>query len=140
MSQRPKTVDHLGKIQEVTHDDVLVSILSHSACSGCHAKNACGMSDSTEKIVVVHKPNHNYIIGQNVKVILKHSHGFKALFLGYLLPFIVVLSTLVTLMSMKLSEGLSGLIALLVLVPYYVGLYIFKDNISHQFNFEIESI
>ena len=140
MSKRPKTVDHLGKVQEITRNDVLVNIVSHSACSGCHAKGVCGVADSTEKLVAVHKPNHNFSIGQDVKVILKQSLGFRALFIGYLLPFIFVLVTLIILVSLNFSECISGLISLLILVPYYLGLYIFKDNISRQFAFEIESL
>jgi sigma-E factor negative regulatory protein RseC len=140
MSKRPKTVDHLGKVQEITHNDVLVSIINKSACAGCHAKNVCGIADSNEKIVAVRKPNHHYTIGQEVKVVLKQSLGFKAMFLGYMLPFMVVLTTLLILISLDFSEGLSGLISLFILVPYYFTLYFFRDSISKHFTFDIESI
>lgn len=140
MAKTPKTVDHLGKVVEITLNDVKVCITSSSACSGCHAKGVCGMSDSSEKIIVVNKPNHNYIIDQTVKVILKQSLGFKALLLGYLLPFIVVITTLIILNILNFPELQTGLYSLLVLVPYYLILYLFKDKISRSFNFEIESI
>ena len=140
MSQKQKTVDHLGKVVETTLNDVKVSIISHSACASCHASGVCGMADTTEKIIAVTKPNHNYIIGQNVKVILKQTLGFRALLIGYITPFILVITLLIFFNSIGFSELQSGLISLLVLVPYYIGLYIFRDKISRSFNFDIESI
>ncbi len=140
MSQKAKTVDHLGKVQEITSSDVMVSILNHSSCSACHAKGACGMVDTTEKIVVVHKPNHNYQVGQDVRVILRQSLGFKALFLGYVVPFLLVLLILIVLSAFNVHEGRAGIASLAVLIPYYLGLYFFKDKVSKQFTFEIESI
>jgi sigma-E factor negative regulatory protein RseC len=140
MSQRVKTVDHLGKVQEITSNDIMVGILSHSACASCHAKGACGVSDVQEKVVVVHKPNHNYMVGQDVKVILKQSLGFKALLLGYVFPFLTVLIVLIALTTAGVSEGRAGLASLSILLPYYLGLQFFKDKISKHFTFDIESI
>jgi len=140
MSKRAKTVDHLGKVQETGTANVLVSILSHSACSACHAKTACGLSDSEEKIIAIHKPNHNLSVGQDVKVILKQTLGFKALFLGYVLPFFIVLIALIVLTSLSVSEGKAGLLSLFTLFPYYIGLYLLRDRVSKQFTFDIEPV
>lgn len=140
MSNSTKTVDHVGKVQEVTNTDVIVRILSQSACAACHAKGGCGMADSTEKLVVVHKPNHNYRVNQSVKVTLRQTLGFQALLLGYVAPFFVVLITLIILTTLGFSEGRAGLASLAALVPYYSGLYLLKDKISKQFTFDIESI
>jgi sigma-E factor negative regulatory protein RseC len=140
MTQKSKTVDHLGKVQEITSSDIMVSILSHSACSSCHAKGGCGMGDTAEKTVVVHKPNHNFFVGQDVKVILKQSLGFRALLLGYIFPFILVLMILIVLTAFNVPEGRAGLASLVVLVPYYIALYSWRDRLAKQFTFEIESI
>lgn len=140
MAQKAKTVDHLGTVQEITTNDIMVKILSQSACAACHANGICGVSDSTDKVVVVHKPNHNYCVGQDVKVVLKQTLGFRALLLGYLTPFLIVVTILIVLSSVGFTEGKAGLVSLLVLVPYYFGLYLFRNLISKQFNFDIESI
>ncbi|NHB67144.1 SoxR reducing system RseC family protein [Perlabentimonas gracilis] len=139
MAKRIKTVDHLGRVQEINSDNIVVSIISQSACAGCHAKGACGLSDTAEKHVHVCKPNHNLKVGESVRVILKQSLGFKALLLGYVLPFVAILTVLVTLTSLNVSEGKAGLASLAILVPYYYILYLFKDKISNHFTFEIES-
>lgn len=140
MSQKEKTVDHLGRVQEITSTDIVVKIISQSACASCHANGACGMSDSTEKMVVVHKSNHNYTVGQSVKVMLRQSLGFRALLLGYVLPFLIVLLILIFLTAIGVSEGKSGLLSLFALVPYYAGLYLLRDKVSKQFTFDIVSI
>jgi sigma-E factor negative regulatory protein RseC len=140
MPKNNKTVDHLGRVNEVTQNDIMVSILSHSACSTCSAKGGCGMSESVEKTVVVHKQNHTFLVGQSVKVLLKQTLGFKALFLGYVIPFIIVLFGLILLTAFKVSEGKAGLISLSLLMPYYLVLYNLRDRLSKQFTFEIESI
>lgn len=140
MPQRAKTVDHLGKVQEITTSNVMVLILSQSACAACHAKGACGISDVEEKLVVVHKPNHSFFVGQDVRVILKQSLGFKALVVAYVIPFLLVLIALIILTAVGFSEGKSGLLSLLILVPYYFGLHLFRDKHSSQFIFDIESV
>ena len=140
MSQKQKTVDHLGKVVEITLNDVKISIISHSACASCHASGVCGMADSSEKIIAVTKPNHNYFIGQNVKVILKQTLGFRALLIGYLIPFMLVVTLLIIFNSIGFTELKSGLFSLLMLVPYYIGLYLLRDRISRSFNFDIEPI
>ncbi|KAB2868410.1 MAG: SoxR reducing system RseC family protein, partial [Bacteroidales bacterium] len=123
----------------VTPNDIRVVITSQSACASCHAKGACSASDVSEKIVVVSKSNHNYFVGETVKVLLKQSLGYKALFLGYILPLIVLLIALFS-YSAFMSESKAGLLALATLLPYYAILYFFRNKIARQFNFDIEKI
>ncbi|HPI46326.1 MAG TPA: SoxR reducing system RseC family protein, partial [Tenuifilaceae bacterium] len=99
MPAKPTLIEHLGRIDAVTPNDIRVVIISQSACASCHAKGACSASDVSEKIVVVSKTNHNFLVGETVKVLLKQSLGFKALFLAYILPFIVVITALFSLSS-----------------------------------------
>lgn len=139
MPAKPTLIEHLGRIDAVTPNDIRVVIISQSACASCHAKGACSASDVSEKIVVVSKTNHNFLVGETVKVLLKQSLGFKALFLAYILPFIVVVTALFIFSSI-VSEGIAGILALLSLIPYYAILYFFKNKISKQFNFDIEKI
>lgn len=140
MTKSSKTVDHIGRVQEINLDEITVCIISQSACAACHAKGACGLSDSTEKMITVQKPNHNLKVGESVRVILSQSMGFKALFVGYILPFLIVITVLITLTLFTVSEGKAGLASLAVLVPYYLGLSFFKDRLSKQYSFDIESV
>ncbi len=140
MAKNDKTVDHLGVIQEIVGQQITVCITSLSACASCHAKGACSASDSAEKVITVFMPNHSHRVGESVKVVMKQALGFKALFLGYLLPFLLVLLVLIAFTTFDVSEGKTGLATLAVLPIYYLILYFFRDRISKEFNFEIEPI
>jgi sigma-E factor negative regulatory protein RseC len=133
------TIEHKGIVSEINENAIFVDLSVQSACAACHAKSVCGI-DSAQKTIEVRTDNKSFNIGERVKVVMRESLGMKALFLGYLLPFIVVISTLMILLSADFSEGFSGLISIIVLVPYYTVLYFFKDRIKREFNFDIEKI
>lgn len=133
------TIEHKGIVSEINENAIFVDLSVQSACAACHAKSVCGI-DSAQKTIEVRTDNKSFNIGERVKVVMRESLGMKALFLGYLLPFIVVISTLMILLSAEVSEGFSGLISIIVLVPYYFVLYFFKDRIKREFNFDIEKI
>lgn len=139
MSAKPTVIEHLGRVDAVTQNSVRVVITSQSACASCHAKNACPASEVSEKQVVVTKPNHGFLVGDTVKVLLRQSLGYRALLLGYLLPLAILLVALFTFRAFT-SEGKAGLQALLCLFPYYATLYLFRDRIARKFSFDIEKI
>ena len=70
----------------------------------------------------------------------QESKGFTALFYGYVLPFLIVLATLVAANSFTNNELVSGLLSLAVLIPYYITLYLFRHLLKKVFKFEVEEI
>jgi len=134
-----KEIKHPGVITGLDSSNIKVSITTYSACASCNAKGICSISDVKDKIVEVPK-TANFLIGQKVEVILNQSQGFKALYLGYVQPFILVLSALIITTVLTLNEVFAGLISIGVLIPYYLILYFFKENIRNKFNFEIKSL
>ncbi len=133
-------IEHKGIIKEITSDNrLLVSILATSGCASCSVKGACNVSDIEEKIVEIRNFSGNiYKLGQRVDVFYKQSLGFRALFLGYVLPFIIMMSVLIISMSITGSEGFSGLLSILVLAPYYLILYLSRKKIKETFSFSIK--
>ena len=134
-----ETISHEGIITEIGDDELKIKILSKSACAACHAKSACTMSDMAEKILTVPKPqNRDFQLMQRVNVSMKVSQGNKAAILGYLLPFALMMAVLFTLIGCGLGEGLSALCSLAALIPYYIILYLRRDKLKKQFDYEIE--
>jgi positive regulator of sigma E activity len=129
---------HTGIVKEVTPSSLIVSIINQSACSGCHAKGACAVSDLQEKDIEITSFRNSYQPGNMVTVIFRESSGLKALFLGYVLPFLVLLITLIVAIEVTGNEILGGFIALAMLVPYYLILYFSKDKLKKAFTFELE--
>ncbi len=119
-------------------DTIRVIINQQSACAGCHAKGACTVSDAEDKEVEIAYVKGTFRVGQEVTVLFRESAGFKALFYGYLFPFILVLMVLIILFSTTNNELLSGLLAIGILIPYYITLYFFRDKLKRMFKFELE--
>ena len=134
--QNNKQIDHIGTITKIENEKITVSILNVSACSGCHAKSACSMSDMKEKDIDIIDYSNAFKIDEKVKVVYQESLGWLALILAYVLPFIVVLITLF-IASAFTNELTSGLLALGILLPYYSLLYFFKDRLKKTFSFTI---
>jgi sigma-E factor negative regulatory protein RseC len=131
---------HEGIIQEISENKIIVSIINASACSSCHAKGACLASDMKEKEIEIRHFSGDYSPGQRVNVVGKTQQGTKAVFYGYLLPFLLVFVTLILSISLTNNEALSGLLSLAILLPYYGALYLFRNKIKRSFEFEIAAI
>lgn len=129
---------HAGIVKQVTPTSLVVSIINQSACSGCHAKGACKVADVQEKDIEITNFRKNYTPGAMVTVIFHESSGMKALFLGYVLPFLILLITLIIAIEITGNEIYGGLISLAMLVPYYFALYFSKDKLRKVFTFELE--
>lgn len=141
MSREDAPIEHPGIITKIEGRKASVMILSQSACVSCQAKGACNMSEMEEKNVEVELPEPAlYQTGQQVNVIMKQSQGNLAVLLGYVLPFAVLLVTLIVLISAGIGEGVSGLVSLSILVPYYFILYRFKGKLQTTFSFSLEPI
>jgi len=59
---------------------------------------------------------------------------------GYVLPFIVVLLTLIVAQEITGNELTAGLISLAILIPYYAALYLLRHHLKKIFKFEVEEI
>lgn len=129
---------HTGIVKEVTPNSLIVSIVNQSACSGCHAKGACTVADVQEKEIEVTSFRNMYKPGSMVTVIFRESSGIKALFLGYILPLILLLVALVMAIEISGSEILGAFIGLGILVPYYIVLFLNKDKLKRAFTFELD--
>ena len=133
-------ISHRGIVLSVTDNKVVVSIINESACASCHAKGACSASDMKEKEIEITRFSGRYEIGEQVILTGKTSQGYKAIFYGYILPFVLVLVTLILAVNTIHSEGLSGLLALAILIPYFLTLSLFRNKLKKSFEFEISAI
>jgi sigma-E factor negative regulatory protein RseC len=131
-------INHEGTVTENTGRSVKVSIITTSACSGCHARGTCNISGSEVKIIEV-KGSYDVNPGESVNVLMKQSQGYAAVMYGYLLPFLSVIIVLMILTALKIPELIAGLVSLSVLLPYYLIIYIFRKKINEKFTFTIKA-
>lgn len=132
-------IKHTGIISEINKDLIKVSIIAQSACSACHAKGVCSVSDMQEKFIdVKNNGNFDQKVGDFVTVSMKQKLGLKAVLFGYFIPFVLLMITLIIALGYFENEGIAGLTALGILAPYYLFLYLLKDRLRESFEFQIE--
>lgn len=134
-----ENISHPGIVEQVTDDKVIVKIIAMSACSSCHAKSMCNVADMEEKIVEVRKiPQREFKKNDQVTVSMKKSLGSRAVLLGYIFPFVLMIATLLLVLFLSGDEGAAGLSAILILIPYYWLLYIYRSKLKSTFSFTID--
>lgn len=132
-----KEITHEGIIQEVRDNHVIVSFISQPACNSCNIKNSCSLAGREGKSLEVPSTGKLYQTGEKVLVVLSQSHGFKAVFMGYILPFLIVLISLVILLKLTNNEALSGLLSISSLIIYYLILWFLRRQINESFKFRL---
>lgn len=133
-----KAITHLGEITSINGSMIEVAIISQSLCASCHAKGACSASDMKEKVVTVYSNAANsYSVGEKVDLLLKKHLGFIALIYAYLVPFVILLATLIISLQF-IPELYAGILSLAILIPYYTVLYFAKERLQKTFTFQIE--
>ncbi len=130
-------IEHEGTVREVRDGRVRVSFVTRSACAHCQLKGICSAADMSDKEVEVAMPSWPVRPGEQVRIVLARELGMKALTYGYLLPFATLLAAFFTTYELSDDELLAGLMAFVVLVPYYLLLYLFRKRIRRQFRFSI---
>lgn len=138
--QRSQVIEHSGSVIEVNERLIRVNLEVQSACAACHARSVCNPGESKEKVVEINHWEGEFNLGEQVMVVMEQRFAFKAVFLGYLLPFLLILFTLIISAQYSKNELVTGVITLGILPVYYGILYLNKDRIRRVFSFRIEKL
>ena len=133
---KKEEITHKGRIVEITPEFTTVEIVSESACSACHAKGLCGVSESKTKAVQLPTRGwDNWQVGDEVSVCLKASMGHKAVWIAYVIPLVVLVSVLLALAPK--GELLAGLCAIGAVALYYLLIFLMRGKLRDQYVFSI---
>jgi sigma-E factor negative regulatory protein RseC len=128
-----------GIIRSMDKKAYFISMIAQSACASCSVKGACNVTEMEEKIIEVARTDKDDLkIGDRVNIVMEKSLGTKAVLLGYIIPFVLLLITLIISLAVFENEGIAGVLAVLVLIPYYVVLHFMKKKLKSTFIFRIE--
>ncbi len=131
-------IAHTGKIIEITPDFTSVEIVASSACSSCHAKGLCGMSEEQEKIIMLPTdPYTVYEVGEEVRIYTKMTMGLKAVWISYVVPLMVLMIFILSLSGIIDNEFVLGGVAVAGVAVYYFVIWLLRDRLSDQFEFYI---
>ena len=131
-------VSHEGTVINVTDGQVAVKIEVKSACSACHARSMCSVSELSEKVIEA-LPAESLSVGDSVVVEMEEKFGLKAVFYVFFIPFVLMASTLFVSANF-VSEALAALFSLLVLAPYALILMLLKPYFAKRFVFVCRKI
>jgi len=139
MESNQKEIKHKGIIRQITDDFYFVSIERTPACHGCAAKGFCNINTNENELIPVQKlPHQIFSTGDEITLTLTEKMGWKALFFGYILPFLALITGIIISSASNLPQGVVGLVGIGLLVLYYVVFSFFRKKIDKQFNFSIK--
>ena len=131
-------ITHTGRILEITPEFTTVEIVVSSACSACHAKGLCGMSEEEQKIISVPTdPYSEHKVGDDVKVHTKMTMGLKAVWISYVIPLLILMILILSLSSVIGNELFTGLVSIAGVGLYYFVIWLFRDRLNNEFVFYI---
>lgn len=131
-------IQHEGIVKSVSAQTLEVLINSHSACSGCHAKGACGMSDMKQKIITTIRPAGDIRVGDKVMVYASVGNAFYSVLLAYIMPSILILAAIFFLEKSGSNELTAAVTSLILLIVYFFILYLCRNKISKKIKFTVE--
>ena len=130
-----------GVVIDMNERFISVEILCQSACGSCRAKSLCSSGDQEIRVVEIESSGFTtYDIGEKVNIKIKSSLGFKAVWISYIIPAIILILTIFALLSLGASEPVSGLLSIVAVAIYYFIIWLIRDKLSKEFVFEIEKL
>lgn len=130
MNRYRGSFEQVGIVLASRGDDVRVSVQG-SGCSACH-KSLCMLGDSKAKEINVKTQGHAYRAGDQVVVSIDPSSGYMAVVTLYLIPFLFIIITLWLTTTLGFTEPVAGLSSLLILIPYFGGVFLIRGKLQHQ--------
>lgn len=130
-------IEHSGIIDSIQGAQVRVQIVQMSACSSCHARGACSAADMDEKYIDVVSTDTNLKVGDLVIIYGQSSMGLFAVLLAFVLPFVLILLTLIVANNFTTNEGFAGTLSLAILLPYFFILSLFNKKLKTKLKFQI---
>lgn len=132
-------IRHTGIIDSIEAGFVKVRILQASACSACKVAAHCNASESKEKLIDVRVDECKvWNVGDTVTVCASRHVVTHAMLLAFALPLVLMVVTLVAVLVATGDEGAAGLSSIAVLAPYFLIVWLFRDNISRKVTFSLE--
>ncbi len=132
------TIEHDGIVTQVADTFIIVTIQNQSACSGCHAKGACGMSEMAHKSITAEKPNGNVKIGDKVIVSASTQNAILSVILAYIIPSVLIIATLALLIFLKVNEVFAATVSLGVATVYFIILYLLRNKFAQKIKFKVK--
>lgn len=133
------TIEEIGIVKNIDGNHLSIQIVQTSACASCSAKGHCTSAESKDHIIDVYDASASlYQIGEKVCITAKTSMGLWAVMIAFVIPLVLLVSSIFILMSYNHNELYASLFGLLVLFPYYLLLYLNRTHLKRKLYFTIK--
>lgn len=136
MKETANYLEQVGIVTDTRNGRVKIS-LTGSGCSACH-KSLCMLGESKAKEVELSFRENWLKSGDEVIVRINPASGYTAVILLYVVPFALMIVSLLVMLRWGFNEGIAGLTSLLILVPYFGLLFLLKNKLSSQCTVDVE--
>lgn len=134
-------IEHKGTVETIDGCHVVVRVLQASACSSCAAAQLCRSSETKEKLIDIYSNQaRDMNVGDIVSVSGNTGQSLYAVFFAYIGPLFLIVVTIAVVNYFTGNDGISALVALAVLFPYFTVLYFLRDRFSKKLSFNITKI
>ncbi len=125
-----------GIVRGVSEGQVAVEIVVSSACGGCAAKSLCNITEKKNEIIEAKVlPGDSFIVGESVNIEMRQNVARKAVVLGYVLPFLMLVGGLFGTYAITHIEWLSVVAAIILITIYYLVIKLLDKKLTKDFDF-----
>jgi len=126
-----------GVVRRKEKNGLWVEVLVESACAGCHAKSVCLSSERRQQEVFAYcSEPEEFAIGEQVRLSMRRKVGNRAVRIGYLYPFLILMVALLISNQLIENELICVAIALGCTAIYYLLVWAFKKKLDSGFRIE----
>lgn len=148
---------HSATVVAVRGGELEVEFVRSGACAGCHARGMCGGDGGGMQRLTVADTAFVQVfgdssvssamsapsslvkreVGDRVEVVIRTGVAGLAVAVAYLVPVVLALVLLLVLGAVGVSDLVAGVVALGVIVVYFVGLKIFGKRLDRRLTIEV---
>ncbi|MDR1408291.1 MAG: SoxR reducing system RseC family protein [Tannerella sp.] len=119
---------------------VYVRIIQQPACSGCHAKSLCPVSEHGEKIIEIEDRSGNFSVNEKVNIHVRLSQGMTAVLIAFVIPLALTVTALATAQAISGNELIAAAAGLCILIPYGAAIRLMRGKLKKKFAFTLSKI
>jgi sigma-E factor negative regulatory protein RseC len=132
-----RSITHEGVIESISDKKLFIRLSRLPACADCHARGICPVPDTAGGELMVTDRAEGLEQGDRVVVSVTRPVAYKAVWLGYVLPLILVLATMILFTALRVEEWVSALLSVSVLAPYFILIRLLDRRIERSVTFSV---
>ena len=140
MAEEIEYIDHNGRITAIDTEKktVTVTLLEEADCGGCPAGKLCSNFSPDKNVVQVSVADPSeYKVGDFVAVRGTERLHRKAIMIVTVIPSLALVAVMIGIYLLTGSQLAACLSALGAMIVFFVGLYLMRHKLAHEFVFEI---